>query len=115
MGAAIAAAAQCDIAHLDAVWHLRRGRAMKRIAMVALALGACMQESGGSRMMTGGSGGGGVGGGDGGTGGFGGDAGAGGTGGMPMDIPSRQAVTFDITNGAAADRYVVTSGHFCDD
>jgi len=92
---------------------------MKWIATVALALGACVQDSGGSRMMTGGSGGGGagggVGGGDGGTGGFGGDAGGGGTGGMLMDIRSRQTVTFDITNGAAADRYVVTSGHYCDD
>src|SRR5262245_61387444 len=98
MGAAIAAAAQCDIAHLDAVRRLRRARAMRPIAMVALLLSACMQESGGSRMMTGGSGGGGVGGGDGGTGGFGGDAGAGGTGGMPMDIPSNQTVTFDLHN-----------------
>ena len=93
---------------------------MKWIAMVALVLGACVQESGGSRTMTGGNGGGGVGGGgagggDGGTGGIGGDAGAGGTGGMPTDIPSIQTVTFDLHNGSVADRYVVISGYYCDD
>lgn len=92
-----------------------------------LMLATCTGESGGSRMMIdagpGGTGG------IGGTSGIGGDAGGcgfdtGGTGGCgcgfcpdaapPIEIPSQQTVTFEVSTAAPEGRYLVTQGYYCD-
>jgi hypothetical protein len=79
-------------------------------------------DGGGSRMLAGGAAGqrpggtgGSGGGGDGGSGGDGGCFGSCSDAAPPSDIPSRQTVTFELSNQTGADRFVVTQGWYCDD